>query len=262
MIRGKGIEGLVEEYAPGVIEEEKIEVVGVDKFAELLEKYERFLSIIPIEDKRNFPSDKACQMIRETITETLTPQEINAFLQATSAYEYLENYSTNTGLFITELIKNSYKQGHDNCYLDTIDLPSLNFIGYSLNPIDFKLNATEKKLVVTIYGDVGNACGAFTQNVVFDVRGSAGELYGFVSRNSTFRVRVNAGWGCGGCTLDSTFIIEGDVGAKCGDIAHHSTFKTPNQKTLEKLKNTVLRNKGNKIIFIHPDGREQIVQDL
>lgn len=281
-----GIEGIIEAYRPGKIEEErKIEVIGEDKFAGLLKKYEQILSIEDyLKDNTFF------KIVWEKITEILTPGEINCFLQATIKYENekkYSNYSYDTGLVITRLMYNSYLQRHNNFYLDTVDLLPIDCIGYKVE------GTKERQLLVTINGEAGSdlgresryltinvkgnapGCGYYSKNSIFDIEGDAGDSCGKESKNSIFNIKGNTegrfGWDsensifdiggdieylCGNGSRNSTFVIRGDmVGIAFQWGAKNSTFKTSNQKTLKTLLRAV--SGENRIIYI--DGTKEIV---
>lgn len=207
--RSNGIEGLVEGYVPGVVEEDRIEVAGEDRFAELLEKYVGYLSV------PDFGQDH--EVIEKSITEILTPEEIDAFLQATAAYEDQEWFKEKTGFFISRLLQNSYNHSYNNFSLNMENI-------YPVNYICFKLTGTkERPIMVTIEGNVGYCLGFCSQG-------------------------------------DSCFTIKGNVGEGSGVRAQRSTFKTTNSGAVDVLKRFVPKEQGNKIIFILPDGREQIIQ--
>ena len=67
-----------------------------------------------------------------------------------------------------------------------------------------------------------------------------------------------------GCDLTGTeerlikLTIIGNTGDWCGWGSRNLSYKTPNKKTLDKMLKNV--KKGNRIIFVHPDGSEEIMR--
>ena len=222
--KGKGIEGLFEGFAAGKPEEEKkIEVVeGV--FQGLMERYERILEMKYAERKNQL----------DKITDILTPAEINTFLQMTIRHEQHEEYCLTTREIISELIQKSYDAGHNDFMLDTTALKEIYYIGSNLEGTE------ERPIEITITGNTGDWCGCLSKHLTYKITGNTGGECGYGSKNSTFEISGNTGEGCG---KYSTF----------------STYKTPNRKTLQKMLKDV--PKGNRIVFIHPDGSEEVMRD-
>jgi len=219
----------------------------------------------------------------------LTPEQINTFLQATIPYEAHKNYAENTGYFITKLIQNSYDAGNNGFKLNTNTLPTaINYIGLKLEgkkdkPLELLVEGdvgylcgyAAKYSTISIAGDAGNWCGAEAKHSKINIAGDAGNWCGDGAKYSTISIAGNAGNWCGdgakystisiagnagdccGEWADySTISIAGDVGGGCGRDAKCSVFKTPNRKTLKKLKQWVAKGEGNKLYFINPDGSE------
>jgi len=217
--KGKGIEGLVK---AGQVEEARRISTESGHFEELEELYKREL---------DFKAEGHSS--RPILTQILTPEQVNTFLQTTVKYEKHKNYTDSTGLFISRLIQNSYDHGYNSFTLDTTALKEIDTIGYikgtPRNPIE-----------ITIIGNTGNVCGYRTKYITFNITGNIGHNCGFESRNSTFN-------------------ITGNVGSLCGILSKDSTYKTSNKKTLDRMLKDV--NEGNRIIFIHPNGTEEIKRD-
>ncbi|MFH1637759.1 MAG: hypothetical protein ABIB71_05025 [Candidatus Woesearchaeota archaeon] len=57
------------------------------------------------------------------------------------------------------------------------------------------------------------------------------------------------------------FYIGGNAECNCGYKAKNSTFKTPIRETLQLLKTYVPKDKGNRIYFIEPNGKEKEIKE-
>lgn len=168
----------------------------------------------------------------KSITDILTPHQINSFLQATISKEQHENYQENTGHFISRLIQNSYNAGHNDFTLNTTNLKPIHLIGFKLK------GKSRNKIRITTRGNAGDQWGQQSENCEYNIQGNT-EQIAALSRN---------------CECN----IQGNIIEPCGWGSQHSTYKTNIPETLEKMKRTV--PKGNRIIFIHPDGTEETVR--
>jgi len=262
--RGKGIEGLVR--SSQVEDAKEIEASPV-----LTEVYERYVKILD----ENISI--AC-VPAETLTDILTPEQINAFLQTTIIHENHQIYSGTTGLFISKLIQNSYDHGHNGFTLNTTALKEIHFIGYRVE------GTPKKNIEVTMIGTMGDFCGYESGNSTFNIQGNTGKRCGSGSKKSVFNLKGstgdycgeqsqsiynidgNTGTFCGSQAEGATFTIHGIPGDYCGDRSVHSTYKTKNKEALRKMLRDVkisVRDEptGDKIIFIHPDGTEEVKRD-
>jgi hypothetical protein len=101
MKKGNGIDGLVSDITPGEVEEQQeVHVQGDNPLAEVMEKYQ------------NRTTDDDFDYL--TLTEVLTPDQINLFIEATKVYEDNPGYTFITSEFANKLIQNSYNVGHNN----------------------------------------------------------------------------------------------------------------------------------------------------
>ncbi|MFH1637491.1 MAG: hypothetical protein ABIB71_03640 [Candidatus Woesearchaeota archaeon] len=168
----------------------------------------------------------------------LNPEEINEFLQSTAKYAEEKEYHRVTGPFITQLIQNSHDAGNNKFTLNTKALTEdLNFLGDGL------LGRGNGLLEIMVDGNVGHECFIWAKDIKrISISGDAGALCGWQAEN----IR--------------DFYIERIVGAYCGVGAEHSTFKTPNQETLQLLKESVPKGKGNRIYFINPNKEEDEIR--
>ena len=275
--KGSGIDGLLRGCRPDQLDDAKeIEVVREADLGLLTQKYEEFLELeLNVDNVVGFTKG---------ITEILSPEMIDVFLQSTIRYENHRIYWENTGDFISKLIQNSYNAGHNEFALNTQTLE----IGY----LGTRLEGTkERPIRITITRDVGLGCGLYSKNSIFNIQGNAGEYCGWASENSTYNVQGNTERSCGlysenstfniqGNTDDncgessknSTFNIEGNAGFGCGLDAKNSTFRTPNKENLKKMIRDVPKTwedpktkevdlSGNRVVFISPDGTEEVMRD-
>ena len=206
----------------------------VDQFAVLRGKYEPFLDF---GDRREWLKNK--------IQEVLLPPNINLFLQQTREYEDHPNYQSFTGLFISQLIQNSYNAGNNNFELDV----------NTLKPVDNlarEVSGTKERMVrVVIKGEVGDLCGYQAQHVTFTIE-KAGDWCGNSVRHSTFTIK-EAGKYCGQYSQHSTFTIE-EAGNGCGFAAKNSTFKTHDSLQYERFKKSVSQDRSNELYLLAVDG--------
>jgi len=228
----------------------KVQTVGTD-FSELMRKYERFL------DKDSFSEDEGKQFVgcNRDITEILTPDEINSFLQATQQHESHRNYSWNTGSMVSRLIQNSYNKGYNNFLLNL-----KNDYFYTHDNIGIHLLGTEATpLFLTIQGDVEHWCGEDAKYSSFTLSGDVGDCCGDGAQYSSYVVKGNAKNCCGLNARNSTFTFNGTVGNLFGDGAIYCTFKTPLWGNIEKIKEVIDTKNGNIIIYIDQGKEVRIV---
>jgi len=247
--KGKGIERLV--GTPKVEEVRQIEVIEND-FCTLNNQYAQILD-----------EGSVGELWCKTISDILTPTQINVFLQHTTLYENNQHYSGITGYFISQLIQNSYNDGYNNFSLNTSELQDISFLGH-------RIEGTPKKTIeltvigqtgrgsgwgakyaaINLIGNTGHTCGKNSENSVFYITGDTERECGKFSINSTFHISGNTGHDTGGGSERSTFNIAGNTGNLCGqnsicskytiggysgrffgDHTKKSTYKTPNKET-------------------------------
>jgi len=240
--KGKGIESLVR--ASQVEEVREIEA-SKNFFIGLHEIFVRGLEMqVPIFEFRSARN-------------ILTPNQINKFLQNTMTYENHYAYSETTGLFISQLLQNSYDAGINNFTLNTTQLKDIHYLGREIK------GTPEKPINITVIGNIGEVlgnrsqysrfniegsagknCGNSSQNATynitgntedrcgseselsqFNITGSTGYLCGYSSTNSTYKISENTKSHCGDHSTNSTFEIKGNAGDECGNSATNSTFK-------------------------------------
>lgn len=247
----RGIDDLVSNFSAEAEEERSVEQFGDNPVSAVLKEYEAFLGKYNEYQKM----ENLMQWFKDQIqnqSDILTPAEINLFLQATIGFEERKKYSELTGIFITRLIQNSYNAGHNNFKLNTKNRKGLHYFGSFLegkegNPL-------------TIYGegDVGHLCFNSAEHIIFSIKGNVGQQCGHYATNSIFSIRGDVRFELGYSATHCTFLIEGNLGDRGSWMAKKSTFKTPNEKTLEKLRRDVPIN--NTIIYVRQDGTEEVIR--
>lgn len=136
----------------------------------------------------------------------------------------------------------------------------------------------------SVGGNAEYGCGSDARNSTFNIGGNTGDCCGQIASSSIFIINRNVGTHCGDAAKESDFTIVGDAGEMCGSNARSSTFsvggnagknygycaeksifKTKSRETLEMLKAREMRlwnaglYSGNRIFYIYPDGREELV---
>jgi len=191
----------------------------------------------------------------------LTPSEINMFLQMTVKYDSRGCLGDSPGRFINELIIQSYHAGHTNFEFNT------HILTEKIHELGVGIGVNKKRPIrIDVNGDVGNECGIFAGNINLNISGNVGSKFGHKSCNSLFNVQGNAGELFGYGSEKSEFVLTGTSDPRyCGTGAISSIFKTPNRKTLNQFLGCISgeydHHPGNRIVFIHKDGTEEIVRD-
>ena len=231
-----GLDDLIRRHTARSLDGKKeIEVVGENKFGMLLKKYEHSMK-----KKDSFYWINNVNNPLDVISEVLTPDEINVFLQTTIRYEDNEKYNESIHMFISILINNSYNAGYNNFRLNTENLKR------KINELGEKLEGHSNRIIhISIKGDVGTFCGSETKYASFVITGKVESFLSYAAENSSF-------------TLNGEFIDKCPF--KLEYFATSCDFKTPNKKTLELLSG-VPWNSSNKVYFIHPDGTEELMRE-
>ncbi|HLC46191.1 MAG TPA: hypothetical protein VJI75_00455 [Candidatus Nanoarchaeia archaeon] len=163
----------------------------------------------------------------------LTSGQINQFIEATIEYEEHKKYLDRTGLFVSALIQIAYNAGFNDFVLEPKGTQPLNMIGAYLK-------GTEKDPIrLTNNARTGDSCGWRSEYI-----------------NITNNTRT--GYNCGGYTKYSIMTSYSQIKSGCGWNAEHSIYKTNNPETLRNILYNLNESSGNKVIFIHPDGTEEI----
>ncbi len=265
--KGKAIDHLVSGYSPGKIEEERSMVAEGGKFYELAQKYVQYVEVF--------------NQGRE-VDDILIPAEIDSFLRGTEFIEVKRKQFFAHPTFISKLIQNSYNAGYNDFHFSTTRSPIYSHLATGVvakpeNPCNITIEGharsascrSVRHVNLTVYGDAGTdlAQGAKDSNIT--VHGNCKSSCGTQTRASSFIINGNVERSCGSYSRGSTFLIGGRIFKEFtehmawdeipGMKARGSTFKTPHLKELMTLS---LAPAGNRIIYIHPDGREEVARDF
>ena len=271
--KGKGIDDVVRGIAPGRVEDERlIEVVGESQLVELLEKFGKYLDFMFVRRGRDNTNPFEIMEILVGLDYTLTPLQLDGFLQSTFMYENHNAYVDYTGLFIDYLLHKSIKAGHREFTFNTNSLPAMNlfcsgFNGSKQQPIS---GSEQEPILLNINGDVGRNSCQYTHHVSATVSGSVGFEFAAWSSDSNYTIHGKGECSGGGRhTHNSTFTLNAEDLSDFGEDSVNCTFRTSNRRTAEELIKSVSRRRqylttggglsGNKIIFMHPDGTEEMV---
>ncbi len=237
-----GIEDLVKGFEKKELEQEK-KIIEGGNVAELLQSYSSIL--YPFPPVRLPPSIKP-----------YTPNEINTFLQATLSFEHLSHYPSFTGQYLTTLIQQNFYLGINNFTIDARNLPSLNQFsnlnGKEDDPLTLEykgnLNFSNlrncKNLAFTVYGNITEIDSRETrQNANLTIYGS---LLFFITSAVTSNFYIHSSEG----GIDYS-LLSGKT--------KNCTFKSPDQKVIDELVNTLHYGDSNKIYLINPDKTETLV---
>ncbi len=228
-----GIDDLLRNYKPQPLAEppSPIVVVGEDKFGALMERYKRFLDD---ETQRYYMMPSTYRKITQNIHTILSSEEINQFLQMTIESETHKNYQERTGIFFSRLIQNSYNAGNNNFHLNTtaLTVPLGNLCAF--------IKGTKKRPVeVCLKGNVAYMGWYWSKYTICILSGDAGDHFADSSENGVYT-------------------ITGNIEEGVGRFSINCTYKTPNPKTLEKMKEIIPQH--NKLYFINRDKTEQLVR--
>ena len=268
------LDRILEGLNPDSVEEKKrIKVQGGNKLARVCRKYEQFYKIdqhfsnIQWQLKKDrFVRNPRYRFHGLRLPEVLSPVEINSFVQSKLDVELDFDTRFKSELFLSKLIQNSYAAGFQDFKL-LLDKPNWSFPWYLLgnfsNPLKMAIHGSLSShgygvegVNTTLYGNVFR---------IENMQSSFLEVYGDVGFESCNNAR------------DSTFIFHGKFifcrgysrdlphsNQSIGSRSGRCLFKTTNRETLEDLSRYVCcgvqerQNGGHKIIFIHPDGHEEV----
>ena len=261
------LDRILEGLNPDFVEEKKkIKMKGGDKLERVCRKYEQFCKMEQAQltkaDAR-FVRNPRSRFHGLRLPEVLSPVEINSFVQS----KLLDDDPVfESGLFLSKLIQNSYAAGFQDFKL-LLDKPKWIFpqhlLGYFSNP-----------LKMVIHGSL-NHYGKGAEGVHTMLYGNVRSIEGMQS--SFIEVYGNVGFESCNNARDSTFIFHGKFifderfprystssYKSIGSGSGRCLFKTTDRETLEVLSKYVpcgvqeRQNGGHKIIFIYPDGREEV----
>ena len=158
-----------------------------------------------------------------------------------------------------------------------------------------------ERVDVHLYGDVGSSFGRFSKKSTFHIEGHADFYLGHGTQNCEFVVEGNVAHSCGTDSMSGKYVLKQTVGPRIGQNSHNSSyeiqgdylvnkeqseyqkrimgnceFSTSSRKSLKALikdipaflegsfsfiKEVRGRPSKNKIIYLHSDGREEMVKD-
>lgn len=219
-----------------------------EEFHLLFEKYEVLVNEVPhcgggFEEKFVHGDN--------SVIEALSPVQIDSFLKATVEFADTRAYEAHTGRFINRLVQNSYNSGHNNFILNTSGLPLLN------DMCTYLQGTQKRKLEINLTGNVGYHCGSHSHNLTLTVHGDVQEYFGDFSEYGIFTIHGDA-WMVDTYTVDSTFkttnltTLMGMVENVDALTSRYWTCNTKRKKGTPS---------GNKVIFMHRDGFEEIVRN-
>jgi hypothetical protein len=235
--RKGGIDDLVTSYAAQPIDEVGVVQLDDSVFETLLEQYQVFVD----DNNVKYSTDELIGKLKP-ITEILTPDEINRFLQCSVTYEQYRYYAVTISFFITKLIQNSHDAGHNEFVLDLSTLTEkLFFLGY-------KLQGTEERpLQIELSGDTGGTFGSKSHYLTTIVHGEANKNCAPNSRNFVGTFHGNVGRGSFFRAESITVTLYGEIGDQCGIESVNGTYRTPNKETAAKL--LYMIPEGNEVVY-------------
>jgi hypothetical protein len=260
--KGTGIDGIVRDYVPDISEElGKLKVKeGISFLSGLFKKYKSAV---------HYGSHLG---LLASITNILSPEKVNLFLQSTIGFEGEIFYAKMTGIFLNQLIINSYVHGGNNFVLVPPNSKALSFFGqelgyqkrgfdpnYEIYPL-----TREKPLMMEIRGDLKEHRFHRLKYTNLTVYGDVGILFGTMSEDSAISIHGKVTYGffdqAKRCIITVDEMIDGFLSMYHGKEATQCTFRTSNPLTLE----TLLKNvpKDNRVVFLEADGTERVVKDF
>ena len=244
--KGRGLEELLEQLQPNSLEEQrKLLVVGNSPLKSLFEKYESGLSA---------STYSQLHRVLGSVSEVLTPSEIDAFLQATLPYENTLpdkntfGYVLNTSKFITGLIQNSYNAGFNNFVIHTLNIKPFDSLG------SIQVHDPASKCRESYCNQKEGLMGELSRPIEITYVGNVGSHFGLRSTGVHYTVKGNAGYGCGPVATDCTFTLEGKVAHFDTEQSQRCIFRTSNRELLQQMKDEII---FHPIVFIGEDGSLQ-----
>ncbi|MBU2637392.1 MAG: hypothetical protein KJ955_00275 [Nanoarchaeota archaeon] len=185
---------------------------------EIMKNYEAYLPCTPKPFELTPVAHRAFREACGLELPILTPEQINLFLQATTAFQGSKNYSFNTGLFLSRLMQDSHKAGHSKFDLDTSALDKqVEYIGYDLS-------GTEKCPVqLLIRNNAGYGLCEHARYVKVYAR-RVGDWCGMNAQDLTV-IAEKVGYGCGDHSMCMTVYAD-EVGNYCGFDSCRMTVHT------------------------------------
>lgn len=191
--------------------------------------------------------------IAKTRLSTVKPAEINSLFEGTKFSSGHKNFRSNTGLFFTALMQDSYNYGNNLFFLNQEYIKrKTDYIGYLLK------GKKDAPLKLRINGNAGHSFADDSENVIAKAD-ECGDWAGKFSRGTRIFTK-NAGayalWHASDSLLSADF-----AGIDAGKGARNCVFRTKEQRTLEKLLESVPVGRENKIILINENNSYKIVRN-
>ena len=162
----------------------------------------------------------------------LNPQELTTISPALVSRASCPEEFKRTGLYLSQLIKNSYGHGNNEFVFDFTGL------GLISNFSNYLVSDRKNKLTLTVNGDLGNSCGIKCSNMDLIVNGSVGTDFGMNSKDFTTHIKGDVGsmFGTGAKRMNAK--IDGDVDTSYLSfiVMHDSKIYLTNEKTSKKVK--------------------------
>ncbi len=176
IIKKKGIDETLDGYRGQQVEEEKEMQVEETPFSALTAKLKEMMEY-------NFSESvhKHKFMHHPFLPEVLLPEEIDLFLRTTCQFETQKHYKTNTGIFISRLLQNSYMAGHNDFHLQIEDLPPIDSL------CSYLIGARNNPVAVTVEGDAGRYFGSLVEYGMLNIFGGVEPFCGEDAQYTTFR---------------------------------------------------------------------------
>ena len=126
-LKKKSLEESLNGHTGGTIESERlVEVVGENELRDILDQYKEFLDKNLIFNYQGSAFDaEDVSYAFDLVKRTLTPEEINNFLQLTAICDDHPLYWSNTSLFLSGLIQESYNDGNSSFDLNFGIIPKI-----------------------------------------------------------------------------------------------------------------------------------------
>lgn len=219
--RNRGLDGILDAHnAQDVDEVRKVEVVS-NNVSEMFETYDMILREIQENDEIEYLLEKF-YFVRGHVTEILTNDEINSFLNATQNYEDRPEYSMITGMVVSQLIQNNYSMGGNDFVINVHDFLNVDYLGYCLEGME------GRPLNITFNGNLGKNCGRRVKYSNIRVNGNTEHSFGGQAENSIFYIDGDTDGYLGISSDNSTYVIQGDVGYASCQHAKNSEFEFNN----------------------------------
>ena len=259
-LKKKSLEESLNGHTGGTIESERlVEVVGENELRDILDQYKEFLDKNLIFNYQGSAFDaEDVSYAFDLVKRTLTPEEINNFLQLTAICDDHPLYWSNTSLFLSGLIQESYNDGNSSFDLNVQNFNSLWAIGAFLD------GSQEQPLSIKVNGNIDSYLGVSSKDVKFYLNGNTTLFCGSCSQNSEFYIEGDAS-GVGFGSRDSLFDLRGKVKDIYLANAKGSTFLISDRDLFERTREKyagVVRAEAlerNEIYFVHPDGHKELL---